>query len=131
MITEQTIKEARTAVEELRQRGESARAQAIEALIDAVHEDVVPALDLLTTTQTGNVLGVSGQTIKNWVRDGRFTGYRVGSRIMIPKAAVEEYVRRAAASLELEDYAPEDAARLVAEGRSATAKGRGKGRARP
>ena len=32
MITEQTIKEARTAVEELRQRGESERARAIEAL---------------------------------------------------------------------------------------------------
>ncbi len=70
MITEQTIKEARTAVEELRRRGESDRAEAIEALIDAVRDDVVPALDLLTTTQTGNLLGVSGQTIKNWVRGG-------------------------------------------------------------
>ena len=77
----------------------------------------MPALDLLTTTQTGNVLGVSGQTIKNWVREGRFTGYRVGSRIMIPKEVVEEYVRRAGPSLELEDLSDEESARLVTEGR--------------
>lgn len=117
MITEQTIKEARTAVEELRRRGESDRAEAIEALIDAVRDDIIPALDLLTTTQTGNLLGVSGQTIKNWVRGGRFTGYRVGNHIMIPKAAVEEYMRRAAPALDLDDYSPEEAARLVSEGR--------------
>lgn len=117
MITEQTIKEARSAVEELRQRGESERARAIEALIDAVREDAVPSLDLLTTNQTGNLLGVTGQTIKNWVREGRLAGYRVGSRIMIPKAVVEAYVRRAGPSLDLEDIDADEAARLVAEGR--------------
>lgn len=117
MITEQTIKEARSAVEELRQRGESERARAIEALIDAVRDEAVPALDLLTTTQTGNLLGVTGQTIKNWVREGRFTGYRIGNRIMIPRTMVEEYVRRAGPLLELEDFDADEAARLVAEGR--------------
>lgn len=117
MITERTIKTAEATAQELRERGEPDRAEAIEALVEAVREDALPSLDLLTTTQTGNVLGVTGQTIKNWVREGRFTGYRVGSRIMIPKEVVEEYVRRAGPSLELEDLSDEESARLVTEGR--------------
>ncbi len=117
MITQQTIKEAEIAADELRQRGESERARAIEALIDAVRDEAIPRLDLLTTTQTGNLLGVSGQTIKNWVREGRFTGYRVGSRIMIPRSVVEKYVRIAGPSLELKEIDADEAARLVAEGR--------------
>ena len=72
---------------------------------------------LLTTSQAGDLLSVSGQTIKNWVRDGRLSGFRVGGRIMVPKDAVAEYIYRARGSLELDEIPDETAARLVAEGR--------------
>lgn len=101
MMTEQTIKQARAAADALRRVGDADGATTVEALIAAVRDEAVPALDLLTTTQTGSLLGVTGQAIKNWVREGRFTGYRVGSRIMIPRTVVEEYVRRAGPSLDM------------------------------
>ena len=117
MISEETLQIARRTAEELRQRGGDERAQAIEALVDAAQQDTLPSLDLLTTTEAGNVLGVSGQTIKNWVRQGQLQGYQVGSRIMVPKETVAEYVRRARGSLELDVISDEDAASLVDEGR--------------
>lgn len=117
MISRETLQSARSTAEELRQRGQDERAEAIEALVDAAREDVVPALDLLTTTEAGGLLNVSGQTIKNWVRQGRLQGYRIGSRIMIPNDVMREYVRQAKESLELDVISDEDAARLVHEGR--------------
>lgn len=93
------------------------RAAAIDALVNASRDDALPSLDLLTSSEAGDVLGVTGQTIKNWVRQGRLGGYRVGSRIMVPKDGVTDYVRRASGSLDLDEVSDEEAADLVAEGR--------------
>jgi excisionase family DNA binding protein len=117
MVTQETLQLARTAAKELRQRGEHARAAAIDALVNASRDDTLPSLDLLTSSEAGDVLGVTGQTIKNWVRQGRLRGYRVGSRIMVPKDVVTDYVRRARGSLDLDEVSDEEAADLVAEGR--------------
>ena len=65
----------------------------------------------------GNIVGVSGQRIKRWARRHDLAGYRVGESIMVPKETVAEYVRRAGASLDLEEIPDDEAARLVAEGR--------------
>jgi excisionase family DNA binding protein len=117
VISEDTLQTARQTARELRQRGEHERATAIEALVDAAREDALPSLDLLTSTQAGELLGVSGQTVKNWVHQRHLSGYRVGGRIMVPAEAVKEYVRRARQSLELEVIPDEEAARLVEGGR--------------
>jgi excisionase family DNA binding protein len=119
MISDKTLQIARRTAEELRQRGEDEPAQAIEALVDAAQPDALPSLDLLTTTVAGDVLGVSGQTIKNWVRQGQLPGYRVGGRIMVPRDVLAEYVRRARRSLELDVISDEEAASLVEKGRRA------------
>jgi len=74
-------------------------------------------LNLLTSTEVGDLVGVTGQTIKNWVKEGRMKAYRIGSRIMVPREIVEEYVRSAGESLDLDDCSPEEAARLVDEAR--------------
>lgn len=79
--------------------------------------ETIPALDMLTTTETGDLIGVTGQTIKNWVKAGTFPGYRVGNRIMISRAVVEEYVRCARMSLDIEELSDEEAAELIREGR--------------
>lgn len=118
MITRETLDVAKRTAEELRLRGEQRQAQAIEALLGVARDEAVPSLDLLTSTQAGDLLGVSGQTIKNWVRKGRIAAYRVGGRIMVPKDFVADYVHRARTSLDLEEVSDEDAAQLVAEGRS-------------
>lgn len=117
MVSQETLQSARRAARELHQRGEHEEAQAIEALVEAAREDALPSLDLLTSTEAGQLLGVSGQTIKNWVRQGQLQGYRVGGRIMIPKDVVADYVQRARRSLELDVLSDEEAADLVEEGR--------------
>jgi len=117
MISQETLQSARQTAEELRRRGQFERAQAIESLVEAAREDAIPSLDLLTSREAGELVGVTGQTIKNWVRQGRLEGYRVGSRIMIPKNVVADYVSRAHQLLELEAISDEEAASLVEEGR--------------
>ncbi|MGH2354891.1 MAG: helix-turn-helix domain-containing protein [Chloroflexota bacterium] len=117
MVNAQTIDDAKAAAEELRRIGQEDAAQAVLALIDSVRTAPPPQNDLLTTTEAGNVFGVTGQTIKNWVRDERLAGYRIGGRIMLPRRAVEEYVHQAGASLDFEPLSDEEAAQVVAEGR--------------
>jgi len=117
MISQETLQSARRTAEELRQRGQLERAHAIESLVEAAREDAIPTLDLLTSREAGELVGVTGQTIKNWVRQGRLEGYRVGSRIMIPKNVVADYVSRARQSLELDAISDEEATGLVEEGR--------------
>jgi excisionase family DNA binding protein len=117
MVTQETLRLARTAAEESRQRGEYDRAKAIDALVEASRDEALPTLGVVTSSEAGDVLGVTGQTIKNWVRQGRLAGYRVGGRIMIPKEALADYVCRARGSLDLDDVSDEEAADLVAEGR--------------
>lgn len=118
MISDETLDVARRTAEELRRRGEDEPARAIEALVGVAQQDAIPSLDLLTTTETGELLGVTGQTIKNWIRQGHLQGYRVGGRIMIPKDAAADYVRRARQSLELDVIFDDEAVALVDEGRS-------------
>lgn len=116
MVTEATRIMAERMVEDLRRRGEVEPAEVIEALMREA-EGTSRTLDLLTSTQAGELLGVTGQTIKNWVREGSLDGYRIGGRIMIPRQIVEDYVARARTSLDLEEFSDDEAARLVAEGR--------------
>lgn len=116
MISEQTINVAKSAAAELRERGEQERAQAIEALIDAVTNGMAPRPDQPAMDQVGDLVGATGPMLKKWVQEGRFSAYRAG-KFVIPKELVEEYVRRAGPSLDLEEIPDEEAARLVAEGR--------------
>jgi excisionase family DNA binding protein len=118
MVTPKMLKLARRTADDLRQRGQVAEAKAIETLVEAVGDEQLPSLDLLTTTEVGDLLGVTGQTIKNWVRQGRLPAYRVGSRIMVSKYAVSDYVGRAESSLDLDEISDAKAARLVAQSRA-------------
>jgi excisionase family DNA binding protein len=44
-----------------------------------------------TTVEAGRLIGVTSQTIKNWVARGLLAGYRLGGRVVIPRAALEGY----------------------------------------
>jgi len=52
---------------------------------------------LLTTRQAGRVLGVSIQTIRNWVAAGRLPAEKRGVRTMIPRQAVRDEIERSRA----------------------------------
>lgn len=111
------LKRAQRLRDQLEEQGEPEEAEIVDRLLRQWQASTIPALDLMTTTEAGNLIGVTGQTIKNWVKNGSFQGYRVGNRIMIPREAVEEYVRRARTSLDLEEISDEEASELVREGR--------------
>lgn len=117
MLTEATRTRAERLAAELRERGEDQPAEVIEALLREAQDAPKQRLDLLTSTGAGELLGVTGQTIKNWVREGRLEAYRIGGRVMVPREAVADYVARARTSLDLEEVPDEEAAGLVAEGR--------------
>jgi excisionase family DNA binding protein len=117
MVSEQTRMIASKAAEDLRRRGEDERARAIEALLAATGEQTTPSVDAARTEEMPDLLGATGQEIMRWIREGRYTAYRIGNQI-IPADTVKEYVGRARRSLELPDLPDEEAARLVIEGRT-------------
>jgi excisionase family DNA binding protein len=61
-----------------------------------------------TTTEAAELVGVTPQTIKNWVARGLIQGYRLGGRVVIPHAALESYRPLAEASKALEPLPSEE-----------------------
>ena len=53
-----------------------------------------PVGDLLSTTEAAAILGVrSINTVKRWATDGLLEGYRVGGRIKVTRASVDQILR--------------------------------------
>ncbi|ATD70729.1 helix-turn-helix domain-containing protein [Gordonia amicalis] len=48
---------------------------------------VVVGQKFLSVEQAGQIVGVSGRTIRRWVASGRLTGYRVGPKLLRVSAA--------------------------------------------
>ncbi len=123
MAPQETIEKARNVVEELRRRGETGQAEVIEAILADNDElrnkfqDEQQISARRAGNEVGNLEGATGQQIEAWVREGRYSSYRVGGNLVVPREIMEEYVRFAGAALELDDLSPEEAARVVAEGR--------------
>lgn len=59
-----------------------------------------------TTAEAGRLIGVTPQTIKNWVARDLLAGYRLGGRIVIPRDALEEYRELGAAMRAIEPLPP-------------------------
>ena len=45
----------------------------------------------MTTGEAARLIGVSAQTIKNWVDRGRLVGSRVGGRILVARRSVQMF----------------------------------------
>lgn len=59
-----------------------------------------------TTSEASRIIGVSAQTIKNWVARGLLAGYRLGGRVVIPRAALDDYRPLGAALQAIEPLPP-------------------------
>ena len=44
-----------------------------------------------TVSEAAELVGVSGQTIKNWISRDMLKGYRLGGRIVIPRPELDDY----------------------------------------
>jgi excisionase family DNA binding protein len=84
----------RGVVRRLRAEHAEREAAAIERLMQQalVSPDATAALSgYMTTGEAAGLIGVSLQTIKNWVRQGRLVGARVGGRTLITRASVQAF----------------------------------------
>ena len=45
--------------------------------------------NLITVSQAAEALSSSGQSIRNWIREGRLAAVRIGNRFLIPRSEVE------------------------------------------
>jgi excisionase family DNA binding protein len=68
-------------------------AGAIERLMQqALAPDSTPALaGYMTTGEAAGLIGVSLQTVKNWVQRGRLVGSRVGGRTLVTRRSVQAF----------------------------------------
>jgi excisionase family DNA binding protein len=71
---------------------------------------------LLTTRQAGRALGVSRQTIRNWVAAGRLPAEKRGVRTMIPRQALLDEIERSRAHHAPAESSPEERGAIAAEG---------------
>lgn len=60
-----------------------------------------------TVSEAADLIGVSGQTVKNWISRGMLMSYRLGGRIVIPRSQLDSY-RSIAAALKGLDPTPSD-----------------------
>jgi excisionase family DNA binding protein len=118
---------ARQLAQDLRRQSRDDDAQVVDALIQAVSEQVESTSgaqdtpQYLTTGKVGRRLGVSRQTVVNWVKQGLLPGVRMGSRLMVPATAMSRFARleRILDDLdaEREPGKPAEIVELVAQGR--------------
>ena len=117
-VTDDLLERARAVAQNLRGEGRDGDADVVVQLVQAL--DAEPATHY-TTGQVATKLGVTRQTIVNWVKNGTLKGTRLGGRIMISKEALRKYddILRTLELLDQEapDISDEEINRLVSEGR--------------
>lgn len=61
-----------------------------------------------TVSEAAELIGVSGQTVKNWISRGLMDAYRLGGRYVIPRAQLDDYLPIAEASRGIEPLPTRD-----------------------
>ena len=91
-MSAEILDRGRDLARELRSEGRKADAQVVDALLKAaeVAEGKAP---YLTTGQVARRVGISRQTVVNWVSQGLLPGVRLGGRTMIPVTVFERFAR--------------------------------------
>jgi excisionase family DNA binding protein len=87
-------------IEELEGAGRNEDAHAVKLIRDLAEQAIAAnprpdrARELLTTGQAAMALGISDQTVRNWVAAGRLAAVKRGVRTMIPRQSVLEEIER-------------------------------------
>jgi excisionase family DNA binding protein len=120
VISADTLVRARELAQDLRQEGRDNDAKTIDTLLQVVSQ-TQETPRYLTTTEIGRRLGVSRQTVVNWIKQGVLTGVRLGGRWMIPATVLArfEQLERVLDQLdsEREPGKPDEVIELVGRGR--------------
>lgn len=102
--------------DDLRREGRNQDAEVLLSLL-VVAEKQVDTIRFLTTGQVASRVGVSRQTIVNWIKRGVIPGVQLGGRMVVPSSAMERFAPFEEILNELDDelppLSPEDAARVA------------------
>jgi excisionase family DNA binding protein len=93
------LRRVRAHIEELRRVGRGEDAEAVGFVRDLAEQALAARRPkqqhaLLTTGEAAVALGISDQTVRNWVAAGRLPAVKRGVRTMIPREAVSEEIER-------------------------------------
>jgi excisionase family DNA binding protein len=50
--------------------------------------------DLLTEPEAAEILGIAAGTLKRWIQDGRLPYFKLGKKIWINPADVQDFIQR-------------------------------------
>jgi excisionase family DNA binding protein len=95
LIRMNTLLRSKTLAQSLRQEGRIEDAQVVDEMVQTL-EQQASRTQYATTGEVAQRLGVSRQTIVNWIKRGFVPGVKLGGRLVVPTAAlttVEEIAR--------------------------------------
>ena len=100
---EELVDRALAVQRRLEGQGATEDAQVVEQLVRELTA-VQPKTErpYYTVSEAAELIGVSGQTVKNWISRGLMDGYKLGGRIVIPRAELDDYRPIAEASQGIE-----------------------------
>lgn len=108
------LSQGRELARSLRREGRADDALVIDTLVRAVE----PASPFFTPDEVAQRVGVSRQTIIDWIKQGYLPGERVAGRMMVPATALDTYAQfEEIFEREGPPLSPEEAAAVVARGR--------------
>jgi len=89
---ESLVDQAMAVRRRLEERGAADDAKVVERLVQALTAARPKAeRPYYTISEAAELIGVSGQTVKNWISRGMLKGYRLGGRIVIPRTELDDY----------------------------------------
>jgi excisionase family DNA binding protein len=105
---ESLVNQAMAVRRRLEERGAADDAKVVERLVQALTSARPKAeRPYYTVSEAAELIGVSGQTVKNWISRDMLKGYRLGGRIVIPRSELDDY-RSMADALKSLDPLPSD-----------------------
>ena len=106
--------------DDLRREGRGEDAEVLQTLLSVAGHEVEPT-PYLTTGQVATRMGVSRQTVVNWIKRGVIPGTRLGGRLVVATKVVERFTPLEDLLNQLDEEHPplsaEEAAAIVRSGR--------------
>jgi excisionase family DNA binding protein len=121
--TTKLINQGENLARDLRREGRRVDAQTVDDLLQVIAAggDEIESAPFLTTGEVAQRVGVSRQTVVNWVKRGILPGGRLGGRTLIAPAALRRFAKLEAILDELDaerpPATPDEAAKSVQQTR--------------
>ncbi len=107
LVSMVVLAQSRRLAQDLRAEGRNADADMVETLVQSL-EQQAERTQFATTGEVAKRLGVSRQTVVNWIKRGFLPGVKLGGRLVVPTAALAR-VEEVARLLDIVDAEPNQA----------------------